>query len=255
MTRNIRPRVLLWCCPQDVLDNPKVRAQAWASLGLKAQARVQAQPPGLQAQAILSPALCRHALSAVWPTTPAAAWDLGHTPSGAPSVGGLAKHATLSLSHTRGMLACAIGVDARVGVDIEPLARRASAARISARLFAPDEQAFVMRHAEGAARMGAFLQLWTLKEALLKVLDQSILQLAPQMAFRIDKAGRAQCTMRQAAGRQLHCESRLLAELYRVSLIAQTNSTAPPVLRRVFGWHGHRAGQLHAPSYRLCAGG
>jgi 4'-phosphopantetheinyl transferase len=66
-----------------------------------------------------------------------------------------------NLSHTSGLVACAIGLGVRVGVDVERVDRRVNAGAVAAAHFAPGEQA-ICRDDQG------FLRLWTLKEAVAK---------------------------------------------------------------------------------------
>lgn len=64
-----------------------------------------------------------------------------------------------NLSHTDGLVACAIGLNMSVGIDVECQDRKAGAASIIATNFAPAEQ---------QTAVGDFLRLWTLKEAVTK---------------------------------------------------------------------------------------
>ncbi|RYF11621.1 MAG: 4-phosphopantetheinyl transferase family protein [Deltaproteobacteria bacterium] len=69
-----------------------------------------------------------------------------------------------------------------LGVDVEASGRHISALRLAQRYFAPSEIATLQR-LSGEPQRRAFLTLWTLKEAYLKVLGRSIAHLSPQMAF------------------------------------------------------------------------
>jgi 4'-phosphopantetheinyl transferase len=78
-----------------------------------------------------------------------------------------------SLSHTRGLVVCALARGAAVGVDAEWLGRRLEPLRLAERFFAPDE-ASRLRRAPAEARPALFLRLWTAKEAFLKARGEGI---------------------------------------------------------------------------------
>jgi 4'-phosphopantetheinyl transferase len=96
--------------------------------------------------------------------------------------------ATFSLSHTHGMVACAVTQDADVGVDVECVERDVDAADIAARFFAPSETAQLMTLGE-EARRGRFFELWTLKEALVKALGTGMAAALDQLVFTIAPDG------------------------------------------------------------------
>jgi len=77
-----------------------------------------------------------------------------------------------NISHTTGMVACAIAWNCAVGIDLEPLDRRVQIS-IAQRFFAPQEYAWLMA-LDDAAREPAFLQLWTLKEAVAKAVGRGL---------------------------------------------------------------------------------
>jgi 4'-phosphopantetheinyl transferase len=92
-----------------------------------------------------------------------------------------------SLSHTNGMVACAVTSAAAVGVDVERLDRGVDAAKIAARFFAPEETAQLTR-LDGDARRAHFCDIWTLKEALVKALGTGIASSLASLAFTVDGA-------------------------------------------------------------------
>ncbi|WP_051013929.1 4'-phosphopantetheinyl transferase family protein [Pararhodospirillum photometricum] len=74
-----------------------------------------------------------------------------------------------NLSHTTGLVACAVATDGgRVGVDAETLARTPEP-RLARRFFAREE-ADALQALPHQERPQAFLRLWTLKEAVVKAL-------------------------------------------------------------------------------------
>ncbi|MEU5365704.1 4'-phosphopantetheinyl transferase superfamily protein [Streptomyces sp. NPDC005925] len=78
----------------------------------------------------------------------------------APSVG-------VSVSHTRGLTAVAVGTDGAVGVDVEAV-RDLPAVPLARRWFGDEEARWIEAH-DAALRSRALLWVWTHKEALGKV--------------------------------------------------------------------------------------
>lgn len=96
--------------------------------------------------------------------------------------------ASFSLSHTRGMVACAVTADADVGVDVECVDRDVDTAGIAARFFAPAETAHLVQ-LDSEARRDRFFDLWTLKEALAKALGVGMALSLNRLAFAVDRDG------------------------------------------------------------------
>ena len=71
-----------------------------------------------------------------------------------------------SLSHTRGLVACAVSTAGQVGLDVEAV-RPISAAQIADDFFSPEEQRQLELLGAPAAAL-RFFDCWTLKEAYLK---------------------------------------------------------------------------------------
>lgn len=78
-----------------------------------------------------------------------------------------------SLSHTAGLAACLWSSAGPCGVDVERSDRRADALAVASRYFDPAEFRW-LDTLPGAERQGAFLDLWTRKEACLKALELGI---------------------------------------------------------------------------------
>ncbi len=94
------------------------------------------------------------------------AWRFVRTPTGKPCLDrtGGAPDLRFSLSHARGMVACAAAEDIELGVDVEPLAP-VSDALILARAAFSAREAVGLQALTEPARSYAFTHLWTLKEA------------------------------------------------------------------------------------------
>ena len=133
-------------------------------------------------------ALLRHTLSRHGDRAPAA-WRFEKTAAGKPLLrGGGAAAASFSLSHTNGMVACALTGAAAVGVDIECVDRDVDVDTLAARFFAPAEAA-QLRRLDAAARRDRFFDFWTLKEALVKALGAGLAMSLAAFAFTIDASG------------------------------------------------------------------
>lgn len=72
-----------------------------------------------------------------------------------------------NLSHTRGLVACAIARLTAVGIDVEQVNRSSDVQGISARYFSEDEQQ-MLAACPSEVRSDRFTELWTLKEAVVK---------------------------------------------------------------------------------------
>ena len=117
---------------------------------------------------LVSHALLRSVLSLYRDIAPAQwRFETGHY--GRPEIATPAEGPRLrfSLSHTEGLAACAVGVDAGIGLDVEALDRRFSLASVIGRVLSELERRDVMER-DGDARMERFFTYWTLKEAYLK---------------------------------------------------------------------------------------
>lgn len=90
-----------------------------------------------------------------------------------------------SLSHTKGLVACALGRDAELGLDVEARDRIVDALELAAHNFAPAEVAW-LRALPAAQRQRDFLRLWTLKEATVKATGQGLSASLADFAFTLD---------------------------------------------------------------------
>lgn len=130
-------------------------------------------------------ALLRRELSRGSTTAPSA-WSFDRGAHGKPYVRGRsAATPSFSLSHTRGMVACALAPpDVAVGVDVESNQRDLDAARLAERFFAATEVAALSALSE-RARRERFYDLWTVKEAVVKAVGLALPPALPQVAVAI----------------------------------------------------------------------
>lgn len=93
-----------------------------------------------------------------------------------------------SISHTTGLVACAVTRDRDVGIDVEHVHVDLDAVELAARFFSPREAQDV-RDRPAPERTRRFLRYWTLKEAWLKARGVGLGTALPEAAFRLDDDG------------------------------------------------------------------
>jgi 4'-phosphopantetheinyl transferase len=94
-----------------------------------------------------------------------------------------------NLSHTRGLVACAVAVEHDIGVDVEYVGRRGDPVAIADRYFAPAEVRDLHACPAGERR-DRFFQYWTLKESYIKARGMGLRIPLRRFAFGLD-AGQA----------------------------------------------------------------
>jgi 4'-phosphopantetheinyl transferase len=102
-----------------------------------------------------------------------------------------------SLSHTRGLAACAVGRPHALGIDAEAW-RAPAPIELAARYFAPAEARLVAEQAP-AERPSTFYRLWTLKEAYLKATGHGLAAPLDSFALSLDPVAIAVATPDSAA--------------------------------------------------------
>jgi 4'-phosphopantetheinyl transferase len=123
--------------------------------------------PADRVRFVLARALARTMLSTLAPLDPRA-WRFRITAHGRPDLdmtGDLA-HLRFNLSHTSGLVACAVAVGCDVGVDVECVDRSLTH-DIAERFFSPREVGDLRSLPDGQ-RSRVFFDYWTLKEAYIK---------------------------------------------------------------------------------------
>ncbi len=163
--------------------------------------------------------LVRTALSRYLPATPPAAWRFVTNPQGRPELApGVAElPLRFNLSHTEGLVACAVALGRDVGVDVEHIEPPVLDLGLAAHCFAPSE-ALGLAAQPVSARREHFYAIWTLKEAYIKArglglslpLDKFAFEL-PALRITIDPA------LNDDAD-QWHFERRSPTPLHRLAL-------------------------------------
>jgi 4'-phosphopantetheinyl transferase len=144
---------------------PGWRERAEARLDDQERARAaRFRVPGARDQFVAARALLRHMLTQ---QGGARDWRFRAEPAGRLVLDASAPDFVFSLSHTRGLVACALARGGEVGVDVEAVAEADDLVALARRSFSAGEAARVVA-LDGAARADAFFAYWTLKEAYVK---------------------------------------------------------------------------------------
>lgn len=115
-------------------------------------------------------------------------WFFRQNQHGRPDVDGPAGAPPLrfNLSHTDGLVACAVVLERELGVDVEDAGRKRSTVEIADRFFAPSEVAALHALPEALQRE-RFFAYWTLKEAYIKARGMGLAIPLRHFAFELDR--------------------------------------------------------------------
>ncbi|MDP2646773.1 MAG: 4'-phosphopantetheinyl transferase superfamily protein [Desulfobacterales bacterium] len=87
-----------------------------------------------------------------------------------------------NLSHTRGLIVCAIALNQDIGVDVEDTERRGKPMEIADRFFSPEEVSD-LRHLSEERKLDRFFDYWTLKESYIKARGMGLSVPLDQFSF------------------------------------------------------------------------
>jgi phosphopantetheinyl transferase len=168
-----RWQVQLWLLPR---DEGRLREHCRTGLGLLSRAeraRLERSANGAIARRfLLGRVLMRHALGAYLDADPASL-VIARGPLGKPRlIDPESQDLVFNLSHSRSDWAFALAQGDGLGVDLEPINRSASMARIACAFYSAPERRRLGRPGERAAAEA--LQLWTLKEAVVKAVGRTV---------------------------------------------------------------------------------
>lgn len=162
--------VHIWYRATESLDAGAVAA-AGATLSQAERARTERfRKPDDRRDYLVAHDLVRRSLSRYAPVPPDA-WVFTADPFGKPTIKD--SRLSFSLSHTHGLVACAITDGYRVGVDVESSNSARDVDGLAERYFSPSE-VDSLRGCPQGARALRFLELWTLKEAFLKAIGSGL---------------------------------------------------------------------------------
>jgi len=130
-------------------------------------------------------ALLRTSLSQYADLAPGS-WQFREAPGGKPQLVPADGVPPLSfnLSHTHGLVACAITNGADVGIDVEAVARHVGDG-VAERFFSPRENADIRQCASEPLRARRFIELWTLKEAYVKAIGTGLAHALDSIVFDV----------------------------------------------------------------------
>lgn len=90
-----------------------------------------------------------------------------------------------NLTHTHGLVACALVDGADIGIDAEQIDPSRPLLELAEHYFA-DAEIAQLRAAGGASRATAFYRLWTLKEAIIKAIGEGLSLPLKRFAFTLE---------------------------------------------------------------------
>jgi 4'-phosphopantetheinyl transferase len=136
-------------------------------------------------QFLIAHALVRTTLSRYAPLAPQA-WRFRKNRYGRPEIDNEALGPPLrfNLSHTEGLIACAVVLERDVGIDVETTARNAHTLAIAERFFSADE-CRELRALAPPAQYDRFFDYWTLKEAYIKARGMGLALPIGQFSFHL----------------------------------------------------------------------
>ncbi len=129
--------------------------------------------------------LVRSALSSIC-GVPAKDWRFTEEP-GKPKIAQILNQPELqfSLSHTRGLVACAVSAGSIVGIDVENFSEISDVIDIAEQFFSTSEVE-ILRNATPDQQSSAFIRLWTLKEAFVKATGEGLHRAFDSFSFTLD---------------------------------------------------------------------
>ena len=220
-------------CTLTLDTNEAVEARDLALLdGVERERLRRIRAAGDRRDYVAAHALLRRTLTAAVPATAPEEWRFESTDRGKPHLpAALAGDPPLcfSLSHTGGVVVCAVSRGPELGVDAERAWRSGDV-----RLLLPDvcsvaEQAHVTA-APPSARAARFLDLWTLKEAYLKARGTGITAALPEISFDLRAPGAITASLPERTPRDWWLALIRPSEDSRIALAVATATTAPPLL-------------------------
>jgi 4'-phosphopantetheinyl transferase len=137
-----------------------------------------------------------------------------------------------NLSHTRGMVACAISRGHAIGIDVEAVDRYISFLDIAREYFS-DEECKHLNGVVSAAQPETFYRIWTLKEAMVKAIGQGLSLPLKDFAFRLDPLALNLALQSGENAADWHFES-LAPSSEHVMALAVRHEQKTPI---AVGWH------------------
>ncbi|WP_264874424.1 4'-phosphopantetheinyl transferase family protein [Vibrio agarivorans] len=165
----------VWCVkPQEWLDNEVFEPACQRVLSLSEWFKISnLRLENRRQQQKLTRVLVRLVLSQYSNHDPKD-WVFSLKVGGKPFVANASHPLFFNVSHTQGLIVCAVSVESEVGVDVEILDKKRNFMAIAQQYFAEQEFQSLRALRNEQERKLLFFQLWTLKEAYLKACGKGI---------------------------------------------------------------------------------
>jgi len=135
-----------------------------------------------------------------------------------------------NLTHTRGLVACAMTMVDDLGVDAESSDRRVDFVALARKFFAPSEAEYVSSLPQ-VDQGPAFLRLWTLKEAFIKAVGKGLSTALAKFSFTLEPFSfRCAPSLRQVA-EDWQFQSFTLGSTHYLALALHRPAALPMVLK------------------------
>ncbi len=140
-------------------------------------------------ECLVTRALCRTTLSRYVDIAPQD-WRFVKGPHGRPELpaGFCDVPLHFNLSHTDGLIACAVTLDREIGVDVEAIDRSGETVEIADRFFSPAEVR-ELRSLPEERQHSRFFDYWTLKESYIKARGMGLAIPLDQFSFHLGEDG------------------------------------------------------------------
>ncbi|MEL6710161.1 MAG: 4'-phosphopantetheinyl transferase superfamily protein [Pseudomonadota bacterium] len=160
-----------------------------------------------------------------------AAWYYSHNQYGKPAVANAGQtQLQFNLSHTRGLIGCAISLNRDVGVDVESVRPLSDLVSISRSVYVGPELDDVLSHS-GDAQRTRFYTYWTLKEAYIKARGMGLYLPLEQFHFTAASDGLWQlhCAPElNDSGKHWHCQNLILSQDDYLAYIVSSHTVSTP---------------------------
>ena len=217
----------IWLAFPNEINDPDLLAQYQILLNEQERCRQQRfHFARHRQQYLITRALVRTTLSRYAPIRPQD-WQFVHNEHGRPDIapGQIGQALQFNLSHTDGLIACAVALDCELGVDVEDSQRDARTVDIAERFFSAQE-CYDLRALDRALQADRFFDYWTLKESYIKARGMGLAIPLGQFSFHLnseqpDRAIRISFDQRlQDDPRRWQFRLLRLTERYRLALCA-----------------------------------
>jgi 4'-phosphopantetheinyl transferase len=136
-----------------------------------------------------------------------------------------------NLSHTRGLVACAVARDADLGIDVERVDCTVTPTDLASVCLSSEESACLFGLPK-QAQSASFVALWTLKEAYMKALGCGLAIPPNALSFRTDPGGRVSCvSQKYPVAPNWHFEATAVSEGYRLAIAVHPRTNTPGGVR------------------------